>query len=142
MWRNHQLQYTIPATRSATTAPAPVTLIRTTANATANATATLSQRRQGSLDCCHIFVGISHCVPTTALHSPRINIIRPLPIWRSTENGNEGRRYVTRHEAANVSSLPSYMFVLHSVRIFTNLPYPTMTGVFKFTPFAERWSRQ
>ena len=64
LWRNHQIQHTTPATRSTKTTPAPVTLIRTTANATV----TVPQNRQGSLDCCHNFVRDRHCVLTTTLH--------------------------------------------------------------------------
>ena len=49
----------------------------------------ITQNRQGSLGCCHNWVRVRHCVPTTALCSPQMDIVRLLPICRSTGMGME-----------------------------------------------------
>ena len=83
----HQLQYTTPATRSATptVTPTPLTLTRTTSKAAA----ALNSKPSEPLDCCHDFVRVRRRVSTATLHAPLIDIVRPLPVCRSTEDENE-----------------------------------------------------
>ena len=60
---------------------------------------------QELLDRCHKLVRVCHRVPTTTLHSPRLYIVRPLPVCQSTEYGSGAREahgILTRREAANV----------------------------------------
>ena len=87
LWMKHQLQYRTPATRSATptATPTPLTLTRTTSKAAA----TLTSEPSEPLHCCHHFVRVRHRVSTTTPHPPRIDIVRPLPVCRSTEDDDE-----------------------------------------------------
>ena len=68
-----------------TVTPTPLTLTRTTSKAAA----TLTSKPSEPLGCCHNSVRVRHRVSTTTPHAPRIDIVRQLPVCRSTDDDNE-----------------------------------------------------